>query len=71
MVAAVGWIIILLLSPFWMGYDKFVVGIVIALLALTYTGINFFNFDPGILKKFSTLDGVAEIFRNKTLLNAA
>ena len=70
-VAAVGWIIILVLSPFWMRYDKFVVGIVIALLALTYTAINVFNFDPGILKKFSTLDGVAEIFQDKPLLTAA
>ena len=70
-IAAFGWIIILVASPFWMGYDKFVVGIVIALLALTYTWLNFTNFDPTILKKFSTLDGVAELFQNKSLLAAA
>ena len=70
-IAAVGWIIILVASPFWMGYDKFVVGVVIALLAFTYTWLNFSNFDPTILKKFSTLDGIAELFQNKSLLLAA
>ena len=70
-IAAVGWIIVLLASPFWTGYDKFVVGIVIALLALSYSWLNFSNFDPGILKKFSTLDGVGELFQNKYLLAAA
>jgi Domain of unknown function (DUF4281) len=70
-IAGVGWIIILFASPFWMGYDKFVTGIVITLLALTYTWLNLTNFDPTILKKFSTLDGVAELFQNKSLLTAA
>ena len=69
--AAVGWIILLFASPFWMGYDKFVVSIVIALLAISYTWLNFSNFDPGILKKFSSLDGIAEIFQNRFLLTAA
>ena len=70
-IAAVGWIIILVASPFWMGYDKFIIGVIIALLAATYTWLNFTNFDPTILKKFSTLDGVAELFQNGSLLTAA
>ncbi len=70
-IAAVGWIVILLESPFWAGYDKFVMGIVISLLAISYSWLNFSNFDPGILKKFSTLEGVGELFRNKYLLAAA
>ena len=70
-ISAVGWIILLFASPFWMGYDKFLVGIVIALLAISYTWLNFSNFDPGLLKKFSSLDGIAEIFQNRFLLTAA
>ena len=71
LIAGVGWIVILFVSPFWMGYDKFLVGIIIALLALSYTWLNFSNFDPGILKKFSTLEGIGELFQNKFLLTAA
>ena len=70
-ISAVGWIVILFLSPFWMRFDKFVVGIIIALLAIIYTWLNFSNFDPTILKKFSTLEGVVELFQNKYLLTAA
>jgi hypothetical protein len=70
-IAAVGWIILLFVSPFWMGYDKFLVGIVIALLAISYTWLNFSNFDPGLLKKFTSLEGIKKIFRNDFLLTAA
>ena len=70
-ISAVGWIILLFISPFWIQYDKFLVGLVIALLAGTYSWLNFSNFDPGLLKKFSSLNGVAEIFRNRFLLTAA
>ncbi|MEO8766307.1 MAG: ABA4-like family protein [Ginsengibacter sp.] len=70
-ISAIGWFILLFASPFWLGYDKFLVGIIIALLALTYIWLNFSNFDPEILKKFSSLDGIAELFQNKFLLTAA
>ena len=69
--AAVGWVILLFVSPYWPGYDKFLTGVVIALLALTYTLLNFTNFDPDILSKFSTLDGIQSLFQNKALLLAA
>jgi hypothetical protein len=69
--AAVGWIIILFVSPFWNGYDKFVIGVVVAVLALTYSYLNFSNFQPDILSKFSTLDGVQSLFQNKSLVLAA
>ena len=69
--AAIGWVILLFVSPYWAGYDKFLTGVVIALLALTYTLLNFTNFDPDILSKFSTLDGIQSLFQNKALLLAA
>lgn len=70
-IAAAGWLIIIFLSPFWRGYDKFIIGIVIALLALAYTWVNASNFDPGLIKKFGSLDGIAQIFSNRYLLTAA
>lgn len=70
-ISAVGWIILLFASPFWIEYDKFLVGIVIALLAISYSWLNFSNFDPGLLKNFTSLNGIAEIFGNRFLLTAA
>ena len=70
-IAAVGWVVILFASPFWKQYDKFVMGVVISLLALTYSFINFTNFDTGMLVKFSTLDGVGQLFQNRNLLVGA
>ncbi len=70
-IAAVGWMVILFLSPFWMQFDKFVIGIVVVILAIIYTWLNVSNFDPTILKKFGTLEGVGELFQNKNLLTAA
>ena len=49
-ISALGWIVLLFVSPFWMRYDKFLIGVVIALLAISYTWLNFSNFDPGLLK---------------------
>jgi heme A synthase len=70
-IAAIGWITILLISPFWPDFDKFLVGIIIALLALVYTGLNLANFHVSDGAKFATLDGVAALFQNKALLTAA
>jgi ABA4-like protein len=69
-VAALGWLVLLLLSPYWARYDKFVVGIVIALLALVYTGLNFSNFRGSDLPRFFSLDGIQAIYQNKWLLLA-
>lgn len=70
LIAAVGWIIIIFASPFWFKWDNFVVGTTIVILALTYSMLNFTNFDPDILTKFSTLDGIQSLFQNKSLLLA-
>lgn len=70
LIAAVGWIVLIFVSPFWFKWDRFVVGIIIVILALTYSLLNFTNFDPDILSKFSTLDGVQSLYQNKALLLA-
>ena len=69
-IASIGWITLLFISPFWSGFDKFLVGIIIALLALVYTGLNFANFNVGDAAKFGSLDGVAALYQNKALLCA-
>jgi hypothetical protein len=70
-IAAIGWIILLFISPFWFKWDKVLVAIIVTIPALTYTYLNFSNFQPDILSKFSTLDGVQSLFQNKALLLAA
>jgi len=70
LLAGIGWIILIFVSPFWAWYDKFLIGIIIVILAFTYTYLNFTNTDPDILRKFSSLDGVANLFQNKSLLLA-
>src|SRR5215210_5507442 len=69
-IAAIGWIILLFISPFWASYDKIVISIIVVLLAIIYSYCNFSNFDPDILKKFSSLDGILNLFQNKALLLA-
>jgi heme A synthase len=69
-IAAIGWIILIVISPFWPKYDKFMIGVIIAILALVYSTLNFTNFDPGILSKFSSLDGIFSLYQNKALLLA-
>jgi len=69
--AAIGWILVLIISPFWKRYDLPVIGIVVMLLAVAYTVLNFTNFRADILQKFSTLNGVMELFTSKPLVMAA
>jgi len=70
MMALVGWLLLLLVSPFVTGIDKIIIGIIITLLALVYAWLIFSAFHPGDMKKFGTLDGVIELFQNKTLVTA-
>ena len=69
--AAIGWILVLVISPFWKRFDIIVIGIVVMLLAVAYTALNFTHFRSDILEKFSTLNGVMELFSSKPLVVAA
>lgn len=71
-VSAIGWILILIISRFWKGADKFLVGIVVALLAATYSYLNFAHIgEAGGMVGFSTFEGVTKIFSNPWLIDAA
>jgi Domain of unknown function (DUF4281) len=69
-IALAGWLLLIVLSPIMPGVDKFLHGIIITLLAIVYGWLIVSSFNPGDMKKFGTLDGVMELFQNKTLVTA-
>jgi heme A synthase len=69
-IAFIGWLILIIGSPFILEIDKFLVGVIITLLAIVYTWLIFSSFQTGDIKKFGTLDGVMNLFQHKTLVTA-
>ena len=69
-IAMVGWIVLLIISPFWSSFDKFLIGIIITLLSIVYAWLIFQVFTPGDFEKFSSLNGVMELFTDKTAVTA-
>jgi hypothetical protein len=67
--AMAGWII-LITTPFWKNADKFLIGILITLFAVIYAWLIFSVFRPSDFKSFGSLDGVMQLFQNKTALTA-
>ena len=71
-VSAAGWILILIISRFWKGADKFLVCIVVAILAAAYSYFNFGHIgEAGGMTGFSTFEGVTKILSNPWLIDAA
>lgn len=70
--SAVGWILILIVSRFWKAADKFLVCVIVALLAVAYSYFNFAHIgEAGGMVGFSTFEGVTKIFSNPWLIDAA
>ena len=69
-IAMVGWIVLLIISPFWSSFDKFLIGIIITLFAIVYAWLIFQVFTPGDFQKFGSLNGVMELFTDKTAVTA-
>jgi len=69
-IAMVGWIVLLIISPFWSSFDKFLIGIIITLFAIVYAWLIFQAFTPGDFQKFGSLNGVMELFTDKTAVTA-
>ena len=69
-IAMVGWLVLLIISPFWSSFDKFLIGIVITLFAIVYALLIFQVFTPGDFEKFGSLNGVMELFTDKTAVTA-
>jgi hypothetical protein len=69
-IALFAWLLLIIVSPFWMEIDKFLIGVVVLLFCIIYTWLIVSYFNPADMKKFSSLDGVMSLFQNKTLLTA-
>lgn len=70
-IALVGWLVLLIISPFWFNTDKLLIGIVITLFAILYTWLLASTFKLSDMEKFSTLDGVMELFTNRVAVTTA
>jgi hypothetical protein len=68
--AMIGWIVLVIVSPFWMQSDKLVIGIIIALLSIVYAWLIFGNFNFSDTSQFGSLDGVMKLFTNRSLVTA-
>ena len=69
-IAMAGWLVLLIISPFWSSFDKFLIGIIITLFAIVYAWLIFLVFTPGDFEKFSSLNGVMDLFTDKTAVTA-
>lgn len=70
LIAMIGWIILIVLSPFWIRADKFIIGIIITLFAVVYAFLLVQHFSLGDSAKFGSLTGVMELFTNKAMVAA-
>lgn len=69
-IAMVGWLILVIISPFWSGFDKFLIGVVITLFTIVYAWLISQVFRPEDFQKFGSLNGVMELFTDKTAVTA-
>ena len=67
-IALIGWLILIIASPFWFNTDKFLIGIVVTLLCIVYAWGAFTHLHADDLKKFGTLNGVVELFGNPKIV---
>ncbi len=62
--------ILLIIAPFWKFTSKIIFSIAILLLALLYTVIIFFTFDPDSFASFNSLDGLKSLFTDENAILA-
>ena len=70
-IAFIGWFLLLFVSPFWYRADRFIIGIIIALLAIIYIWLAVEGFDIELAGNFNSLSDFIHIFSVKTLAAAA
>jgi hypothetical protein len=68
--AMLGWLLLILLSPFVFYIDKFLIGIVIALLCIVYAWLIIGYFKMDDMSSFGSLDGVMKLFTSRELVTA-
>jgi hypothetical protein len=69
-IAMIGWLVLIIISPFWFNTDQLLVGVIVTLFAIVYVWLITQSISPGDFEKFSTLDGVMGLFTSKTAVTA-
>ena len=68
-IAMIGWIVLIIL-PHWQNVDRFLIGTIITLLCIVYAWIIFTDFKFSEMGNFGSLDGVMQLFTNKSMVTA-
>lgn len=69
-IAMIGWLLLLILSPYWFDTDKLLIGIIITLFTIVYAWCISQSLAADDFEKFGTLDGVMSLFTNKMAVTA-
>ncbi len=69
-IAMLSWLLLIVVSPFWFGFDKLFIGVIITLLGLIYLWLILQSFSPAGFSDFGSLEGVMRLFTNKTMVVA-
>ena len=69
-ITMIGWLFLIIGSPFLFNIDKLLIGIVITLLCIVYVWLIITHFNFADAAKFGSLDGVMEIFTDKYTVTA-
>lgn len=70
MLAAFGWLMMLVLTPLGFRTEKVITGIIIFSLSLTYAFMFVIGFEPSDFMKFSSLEGIMSLLGNKNAITA-
>lgn len=68
-VALIGWIVLVFFT-FWRSREKYLAGLIVMGLCITYSWLIFSGLSLADLQKFGTLEGVMELFTSKQVLTA-
>lgn len=68
--AMIGWLLLIVGSPFIIQIDKFLIGVIIILFCIVYAWLVVLVFKPADVTSFGSLDGVMNLFQNRTLVTA-
>jgi hypothetical protein len=70
LLAMVAWLFLIVTGSFWMEVDKFMICVVIVLLAVVYSWLIFSAFKRWDIQSFGSLDQVMNLFKDPTMVTA-
>ncbi len=68
--AIIGWLLLIIASPFWKKVDSIIIGVIIVLFAIVYTWLILTGFHIDDIQKFNSLEGVMNLFTNPVTVTA-